>query len=95
MLLPQFEIRDPRQHVAAGHVTKRDKVEQPWKDRSLVNIGPQFKGYPEDQLETIPSLEIQTLQFSAIRKPSRRSTNRRHVCRWRPASITFWTSAPT
>ncbi len=61
VLLPQFELRTPRQVIAAGRMVKHEQVAQPWKDRSLVNIGPQFKGYPEDQLETVPSLEMQTL----------------------------------
>lgn len=62
VLLPQFEMRDPVQHVASGQMTKQDPPGQLWKDRSLVNIGPQFKGYPENQLETIPSLEMQVLR---------------------------------
>ncbi len=75
MLLPQFEVRHPQRHVAQGRLAKRDQVENLWKDRSLVNIGPQFKGYPEDQLEVIPSLEIQTFSsqqpqaLSAVYEP--------------------------
>jgi alpha-L-rhamnosidase len=75
VLLPQFEVRHPQRHVAQGRLTKRDQVENLWKDRSLVNIGPQFKGYPEDQLEVIPSLEIQTFSsqppqaLSAVYEP--------------------------
>ncbi|MHB0957032.1 MAG: alpha-L-rhamnosidase-related protein [Pirellulaceae bacterium] len=61
VLLPQFEIRFPEQLVAQGRLLRHNNVENPWKDRSLVDIGPKFKGYPEDQLEVIPSLEIQTL----------------------------------
>ena len=34
---------------------------QPWKDRSLTAIGPKLGGYPEKDLETIPSLELQTI----------------------------------
>ena len=37
------------------------KVDQPWKDRSLTAIGPKLGGYPEKELETIPSLELQTI----------------------------------
>ena len=37
------------------------KVDQPWKDRSLTGIGPKLGGYPEKDLETIPSLELQTI----------------------------------
>jgi len=62
VLLPQFELRTPAQQVGAGRLVKLDQVPELWKDRSLVNIGPQLKGYPEDQLETIPSLELQSFR---------------------------------
>ena len=32
-----------------------------WKDRSLTAIGPKLGGFPEKELETIPSLELQTV----------------------------------
>jgi len=39
-----------------------------WKDRSLVNIGPQLKGYPENELEVIPSIDLQKIQSASVRK---------------------------
>jgi hypothetical protein len=36
-------------------------VDKPWKDRSLTGIGPKLGGYVEKDLETIPSLELQTI----------------------------------
>ena len=33
----------------------------PWKDRSLTTIGPTLKGYPEAELETIPSSDLQAI----------------------------------
>ena len=58
---PAFEMRRPLHSVSKGRMTKREEAVQLWKDRSLVNIGPQLKGYPEDQLETIPTVELQNL----------------------------------
>jgi alpha-L-rhamnosidase len=56
----QFAVREPRQIVATGELKTGLKVDQPWKDQSLTSIGPQFGGFPEGELATIPSLELQT-----------------------------------
>ncbi|MBQ5789015.1 MAG: hypothetical protein IIW01_01890, partial [Thermoguttaceae bacterium] len=54
-----------------GKVTRREKLENPWRDRSLVNIGPELKGYKLDELEIVLSDEIQRLDttFDADAKP--------------------------
>ena len=57
--LPQFEIRSPVRHVARGTIERREEVDNLWKDRSLVNIGPKLKGYLESELEVVPSIELQ------------------------------------
>lgn len=59
VLLPAFELRRPLEQVARGRLVRREAVDQLWKDRALVNIGPELKGYPEAELEVVPSLEIQ------------------------------------
>lgn len=56
---PLFELRQPTRHVSQGLVERRDQVEGLWKDRSLTNIGPQLKGYPEHELELVTSTELQ------------------------------------
>ncbi|RPJ34098.1 MAG: hypothetical protein EHM17_07910 [Verrucomicrobiaceae bacterium] len=33
-----------------------------WKDSSLSNAGPKFAGFPENELETIPSIELQAVK---------------------------------
>ena len=58
---PQYVVRQPSWLVAQGRVRTGLKVEHPWKDRSLTAIGPKLGGYPENELETIPSLELQTI----------------------------------
>lgn len=57
--LPDFTIRTPIRSVSHGKVVRREQVASLWKDRALVNIGPKLKGFPEDQLAVIPSLDIQ------------------------------------
>ena len=63
----EFIVREPRQIVAAGEFRTGLKVEHPWKDRSLTAIGPQLGGFPEAELATIPSLELQTLASASPR----------------------------
>ncbi|MBQ6827346.1 MAG: hypothetical protein IJO46_04965, partial [Thermoguttaceae bacterium] len=68
---PEFAIIEPKAWGATGKVTRREKLENPWRDRSLVNIGPKLKGYKLDELEIVLSDEIQRLDttFDADAKP--------------------------
>ena len=65
-------MRQPAWLVAQGQVKTGLKVDQPWKDRSLTGIGPKLGGYPEKELETIPSLELQTIA-NATNQPVNRT----------------------
>jgi alpha-L-rhamnosidase len=56
---PEYEIRRPIGLVSQGELKTGLKVENPWKDRSLTQVGPKLAGYPEKELITIPSLELQ------------------------------------
>ena len=58
---PEFALKQPIRCVALGRVQRRDKVEGLWKDRSLVEVGPKLKGYPEKDLAVVPSIEMQHL----------------------------------
>jgi len=58
---PEYAVRQPSWLVSQGLVRTGLKVDQPWKDRSLTGVGPKFGGYPENELEVIPSLELQTI----------------------------------
>ena len=62
---PQFRKRQPLQIVGEGTLQQNVSVERIWKDRSLVNIGPQLKGYPEGELEVVPSTELQRIQSAS------------------------------
>ena len=65
---PCFAERQPMQIVAQGRLQRNVPVPRPWKDRSLVNIGPQLKGYPEAELEVVPSLELQKIRSASAEK---------------------------
>jgi alpha-L-rhamnosidase len=58
---PDYFVRQPSWLVSKGQVRTGLKVDKLWKDRSLTGIGPKFGGYPERDLEAIPSLELQTI----------------------------------
>lgn len=62
VLMPAFDKRYPIEYVNKGCIETEKHVEDYWKDRSLTNIGPRFKGYKEDELEVILSSELQELE---------------------------------
>ncbi|WP_165220950.1 alpha-L-rhamnosidase-related protein [Aquisphaera insulae] len=57
--LCDFSVRPASQVLALGSFRIGDAPANPWKDRSLTAIGPKLRGYPESELATIPSLELQ------------------------------------
>ena len=57
----EFALRSPRRIVATGELKTGVEVDRPWKDRSLTGVGAQLGGFPEKDLTTIPSLELQTI----------------------------------
>lgn len=58
---PDFALRYPVRQVADGRIEHLDSA-QLWENRSLKKIGPQIKGFPEDQLEVHISDEVCRLQ---------------------------------
>lgn len=56
---PRFSMLQPISHVSSGKLTARTKVKRIWKDRSLTGIGPKLGGFPEEELDVIPSIELQ------------------------------------
>ena len=64
---PTFDVRRPVAHTAGGEVAKGDLPQKVWKDRSLTGIGPQLAGFPEAELATIPSIELQTVKNASSR----------------------------
>jgi alpha-L-rhamnosidase len=68
---PHFGLRQPVWIVAEGKVETGFQPENLWKDRSLTGIGPKLKGYVQDELEEIPSIELQTLKTLPGRETKR------------------------
>lgn len=62
--LPRFDLRFPMRLLSEGKVVPIPLPQSPWKDRSLVAIGPQLQGFPESELETVPPLDLQTIRFA-------------------------------
>jgi alpha-L-rhamnosidase len=65
---PHFYERRPVEVISQGRLQRNVPVDRLWKDRSLVNIGPQLKGYPENELEVVPSIELQKIQPASAEK---------------------------
>lgn len=56
---PKFDMRPALWTAGQGTLTIKESVSNPWKDRSLTAIGPKLGGYPESELEIIPSILLQ------------------------------------
>jgi alpha-L-rhamnosidase len=56
---PAFALRRPVRQVAHAKIRVGVPAENLWKDRSLTGIGDKLGGFPESELEVIPSLELQ------------------------------------
>ncbi|MDX9754429.1 MAG: hypothetical protein RBU29_10735, partial [bacterium] len=58
---PTFAKQPALRLVSTGTIQTGLQPAQVWKDRSLTQIGPQLGGYLESELETIPTLKLQTI----------------------------------
>ena len=67
----EFSKRGVTSLVSSGELATGLKVDAPWKDRSLTQIGPALGGYPQKELVTIPSLELQTIATATNRAANR------------------------
>ncbi len=65
---PRFEKQPPVRLVSRGSIKTGLKPEKFWKDRSLSNTGPQLSGYPESELEIVPSQELQTIATANVKE---------------------------
>lgn len=58
---PDFLLRAPLRHLAQGTVKTGVEPAKLWKDRSLVDIGPKLGGFKEEELELVPSIDLQKI----------------------------------
>lgn len=66
---PAFDVIAPASISASGTATPCPLPAEPWRDRSLTQIGPQCLGWREDELEVLPSLDLQRLSFAIDAAP--------------------------
>ncbi|MHC4573683.1 MAG: alpha-L-rhamnosidase-related protein [Planctomycetota bacterium] len=59
---PRFSMRQPVWRIGRGRMRTRVDVDHLWKGRELTRIGPKLKGFTEDQLEVVPSIELQKIE---------------------------------
>ncbi|MFN7993793.1 MAG: hypothetical protein U0Q18_09345 [Bryobacteraceae bacterium] len=59
---PRFVLRQPLAVVGHGRLRFGQTPREIWKDRGLTDIGPQLAGFPESELEIVPSIEIQSIE---------------------------------
>ncbi|MCP4642466.1 MAG: hypothetical protein GY851_18620 [bacterium] len=57
----RFAKRPAGWHVASG-TAKAVQAKKPWKDRSLSQVGPDLAGFPEKELETVVSTDLQEIR---------------------------------
>ncbi len=57
-----FRVLPAVWQAGAGRVERGEPPKKPWTDRSLTAVGPALAGYPERELETTPSLDLQALR---------------------------------
>ncbi|MDD2597700.1 MAG: hypothetical protein PHO37_00540 [Kiritimatiellae bacterium] len=58
---PTFNIRRPVSEFSRGTL-KHNPEAKLWVDRAMSNIGPEYKGFPQAELATIPLHEVQKLE---------------------------------
>lgn len=59
---PDFRIADPVGMIARGQFKAGPAPAKVWKDRALTKIGPELKGFPEAELEAVPTTEYQSFK---------------------------------
>jgi alpha-L-rhamnosidase len=69
LFMPEFETLQPEEIYAKGTIDFQ-KPERYYKDRSLVRISEQFKGYPEPEIEVLPSQLMQEITTQTMTQVS-------------------------
>ncbi len=63
---PDFVVVQPKSLVASGSVSTGNKRDHFWRDRAVLNIGPKLGGFPEDELEFNPAIELQEMETQEL-----------------------------
>ncbi len=59
---PEFVVRGPVAEVSNGRVKTGIVREKYWKDRSVLNIGKELGGFPENELVVNPAIALQEME---------------------------------
>ena len=62
---PDFRVCPATAQVGVGRFQRFDPPVEPWRGRFVTDVGPDYKGFPESELEENPSIEMQRLRFEA------------------------------
>jgi alpha-L-rhamnosidase len=62
---PSFAVHPAVALVGAGAVVEGAPPAKPWRDHSLTHTGPKLTGFPEAELESIPTLELQAVHTAS------------------------------
>lgn len=68
---PLYALRQPVWNVSCGRVQTGVKAGKLWRDRSLTSIGPGLGGFPENELEVIPTIQLQRIATSSLQEIGR------------------------
>lgn len=68
VLYPDCAVVRPVRRLATGRLAPRAEPIKFIKGHALTHIGPTLKGYPEDQLEVVPSIDVQRYESKDVVK---------------------------
>lgn len=71
-LSPEFSMRSPVIQFKKGSIETGKVPGNYWRNRSFTDIGPKLGGYREDELEVMPSTEVQeiaTVSYIDVNRP--------------------------
>lgn len=69
---PRFAVAAPRTVPATGTFAKAAAPPPPWRDRSIAGVGPDFKGFPLEELALVPTDELGGLAMTGWNRDDRR-----------------------
>lgn len=62
---PDFRVIEPSRIVASGVIVRGEAPAEPYRDWAITGLGPDLKGYPEDEFEVAPSIEWQAYSVAS------------------------------
>jgi len=63
---PDFRIAEPERLVATGRIERGEMPAEPYRDWTITGLGPDLKGYREEEFEVSPSLDWQAVRLVEI-----------------------------